>query len=267
VGDNPLPAPAALRDVFYASRNVIGDTNCHAFTDNSVLDAVTDVGAYASFDTIATGKGTTSYDHIHGYQERLHYESTGTIQTIIGFYSAPIVESGTVNERVGFDVLDVTVNGGSVLGQVGLRVRDLIGAGINVALSLLQSTGYAIFAPNGAKSYHKGNIGFGLDGGNFKVNWAGNTTSSPAGFLDSDPTNGVTFGTPTDTTIATFINGANRLNVGNSTTGYALYPGADGAQALGLQNKAFKELILSDTANGIAHKVVVTNGVLVVSVA
>lgn len=159
------PSSGSLRDAFTVSRDLIGLTDCHGFADKTVIDQVTDYGGYGTFDATTRVKGSHVQDHVFSFQDRTDYQGSGTLQNQAGLYSAPVLSgSGTINNRFGVEILDISNTGtGTVSSQIGVYISDLDAAANNVAINSAQSVGHMLYAAGGAKSYHKGSFGVGID--------------------------------------------------------------------------------------------------------
>jgi len=163
-GTEVLTAPAT-RDAFVVGRNLTGATDCHAFADRTIMDAITDSGTYGVFDATTKLRGSHTQNHLYAYQDRVAYQGTGTLTETASLYSATVHSgTGTITTRYGVSVYDCIPSGGGVLSaQIGLYVRDLTGGTSNVGLNIAQTTGYAIFANGAAKSKHMGRFGLGAE--------------------------------------------------------------------------------------------------------
>jgi len=158
---------SAMRDAFMAARVLRGSTDAHGFTDNTVLDEVTDAGTYGAFDSVVRLRGHNVQDHIYSFQDRNRYEGSNVLKTMGGFMSRP-VHSGTgkVLFRTGMDIGDVEVASPGLVDQnIGLFIRDQRSGNNNAAITLAQSTGHTLYSSGAAPSYHKSNIVFGSGSG------------------------------------------------------------------------------------------------------
>lgn len=237
IGDVPLPnpiwsSPDSLRDALNVSRN-LADTplNCHAFADKTVINGASTGAGYGAFDSTLIIYGAHNQDHAHSFQDRISYQGTTRLGLSCGFYSMPTISgAGTLGDRRGAFVGDVVISGGGKLEQqTGIYVEDLKNATqINVGIQTRQSTGFAIYAPGGAPSYLKGNVGIGVDstsdsGLNFPL--VVRNSSAPTGhaaFISTDG-NGTAIGTTQDVAI-NFI--------GNNTFKWRIHPTAASQNAL-----------------------------------
>lgn len=228
---------AGLRDGINVAQTITGTTNTHAFADKSEISAVTDSGTYGSFDNTVKISGSHAHNHVYGFQDRTDYQGSGTLSDMSGLYSAPTHSgSGTITQRVGAEVRDVTkTGGGTLVGNIGVFIRNLAAGVSNVALNIAQITGYAIYAPGDAKSYLKGQLGIGVDNtGNNAIQFSNSQTggSTTTGILDTQSTS-VVLSASGDKNLIFANNGANRLVVKTSANSYAVAPGSDNAQPLG----------------------------------
>ena len=235
VGRMPLSG-SGLRDKFTASFDIQGATDSHAFADKNQMSAVTDAGTYGAFDATTKLSGSHTHAHMHSYQDRQDYEGTGTLVDQVGFYSKPVISgAGTVTNRYGVDVRDVSITGGGELtANIGVYIRDQAAAATNVGLNIAQTSGIGIFAPGGANSYHKGEFAFGAINStlNKAVSFSGEGGTDKQAYIDT--TSGyVEFGTDSDTTIYFSIGGAARMQINTSASGYTFRPVADNISPLG----------------------------------
>ena len=240
------PSDFSLRDAATVSRDLIGLTNCHAFSDKTVIDQVTDYGGYGTFDATTTLAGGHMHDHVFSFQDRTIYEGSGTLDKQTGVYSRPEHRgTGTIKNRYGIHIYDTVVtNGGSVNDQIGVFIDNLSSAGNNVALNMLQSVGFAIYASGGARSYHEGSfsIGTGAEGPSAPAKLVvGRTGLDPRFVADVTETQAV-LGSAGDFPIGFVCNGDIRMEIGNSSSQYVLRPAADNAQSLGDVTKRWAAL-------------------------
>ncbi|MCX8303591.1 tail fiber domain-containing protein [Enterobacter pseudoroggenkampii] len=243
VGDQPVgvpgavwPLPDSLRDSINVSR-LLSNTpfNCHAFSDKTVLSQGTAIDGYGAFDSTVIIYGSHHQDHAHSFQDRVSYRGSNRLDNTYGYYSAPTISgSGTVGDRRGIFINDVSIFGGGTLEQqTGVYLEDLKAAsGINVAYQTRQTTGYTFYAPNSARMYHKGAAGFGYDpvqaDTNFAIHFRGSAPStSYYGFLHTD-NSGASLGVSQDTAILFIQGGSVRAKIKpQATTLSAFTPGDD----------------------------------------
>lgn len=240
LGDEVLGG-SALRDGGVVGRDLIGPTDCHGFADRTVIKDVTDEGKYGAFDVTAQVQGDHNHNHLYAYQDRARYAggAAGVLQNSIGFYSQPIHSGiGRILSRKGIEINSMAVTAGGVIDeQIGLTIGHLDTATNNVALQLLQTAaaGWAVWAPNGGKSYHKGIFGFGMEptpGVPISFKDPSNALNA-AGFLSSDLTR-VTLGSQGDVALALVVASQARVVVEVAANNHALRPNGDNTQSLGL---------------------------------
>lgn len=243
-GTEELLAPTT-RDAFVAGRTVLGATDCHGFSDRTVIDNVTDAGTYGCFDTTLKLRGSNVQNHVYSFQDRVDYQGSGTLENQAGLYSTPTFSgSGTWQNRYGAYIDNLNKTGtGTVQAQIGVYIRDLNAATTNVALNMEQTTGYAIYAAGGAKSYHKGAMEIGkgenADGVMFAVQGA---VGGARGFLHSTSSTVQLGGIGANVPLQVVNNGAVRVEITDSAGAYAFRPGADNTQPLGDVTKRWNAL-------------------------
>ncbi|HID3750301.1 TPA: tail fiber domain-containing protein [Citrobacter freundii] len=249
VGDQPIgvpgaewPAPDSLRDAINVSR-LLSNTqfNCHAFSDKTVLNQGAALDGYGAFDSTLIIYGSHHQEHAHSFQDRISYRGSNRLDNTYGYYSAPTISgAGAVGDRRGIFINDVAIAGGGTLEQqTGVYLEDLKAAsGINVAFQTRQTTGYTFYAPNSAKAYHKGSVGFGFDpvvgGTDFALHFRGAAPATPFyGFLHTD-ISGASLGVSQDTAIQFVQGGAIRAKIKpRATTMSAFTAGDDNLTPLG----------------------------------
>ena len=238
VGGGANPTGAASRDAVIVSRSVVGATDCHAFADSTVMDSVSDAGTYGTFDATTVLRGSHTQNHVYAFQDRIDYQGSGVLSDSTGFLCyMKHSGSGTITERHGLDVRDVTKTGGGAISQnIGVRVRNLSSGSNNVALNIEQSTGYSFYMAGGAKGYHKGVLSIGAvddTADAVALTVRGSNLTGPRAFLNSSASNvqaGLIGG---DFAYQVITNGAVRLEVTPSSGSYTVRPGADNTQPLG----------------------------------
>jgi hypothetical protein len=264
VGSNPLANSASKRDANYVGRDVKGLTDCHAYTDRTVIKDVTDSGTYGAFDAVTKVEGEHAQSHLFAFQDRQVYAGSGagTINTWGGNIIWPeLAGNGHVNNRYGQWIKDVNNSGGGTIGsQIGILIEDLNKASSNVAINLAQSSGYTMFAPNAGKWLLGGNTTINgttsLNGTTIvnakcylakeaKVGGLANGTApilgvaltverdglNTRGFLDAN-TVGVSVGVEGDKKIQLTTNAVARVVIEDSANGYDLRPSSN-SQKLG----------------------------------
>jgi len=248
IGNNPIgnsgdewPLPVSLKDATTVSRALTGEqSNYHGFSDKTVMSSMLDAGGYAGFDSTVTIRGANHQNHLHSFQDRNIFDiaSPGVVDLTCGFYSAPVINnSGTISERRGACVLDITKSGGAVVtNNVGYYAEDMVGGIANVSFLSKQTAGYAYYAPNGGRMYNKGKAGFGIDPTSFAytVSFAGSGVSAPLGFLDTDTSYGAAIGTFGNDEINLFTDGVSRFKVHKAANTYSWSSSVDNQSYCGL---------------------------------
>lgn len=125
-----------ITTLILASNEFANTTSRHGFGDFCSFDGQAATG-YASFDSYAQIEGTNNIDHWVGFQCRLEYDNSGTMNNGYGFYSGLHVNAGTVTDlTAGLHVLNPTsTSGGAVTNLYGIRIEALSrGATLNYAI-------------------------------------------------------------------------------------------------------------------------------------
>ena len=116
------------------SRNVNNSIvgNGHAFSDSSQINRDGVIG-YNSFDARVNIIGTYDYDHYAGFQNKVSFESTGTINDIYGYHSRIYPNGGVINNA--YDIYVTNNNGSGAIGaHYGLYIENLTKAATNWAI-------------------------------------------------------------------------------------------------------------------------------------
>jgi len=233
------PYTAGLRDAATVSRDVVGLTDCHAFADKTVIDGVTDAGTYGTFDSTVTLRGSNAQDHVYSFQDRIIYDGSGSVNTLIGLMSLPKHSgAGTITGRYGVDIRDINLTGGgNVTDQIGVYIRDLTVGSNKAALNIAQTTGNAIYAAGGAPSYHKGDVGIGtLPVSGAKLSVAGDGVNTAKFAIGTSSTSGYC-GLQEDKPLYLLQGEGYRLELANAANAHAVRPGEDNTQSLGDASK------------------------------
>lgn len=229
------PNSSALRDAVTVSRDISNNlTDCHAFSDKTVVTNPTDYGGYGAFDATTWLKGSVKQNHIFSFQDRIIHDGTNNLENQTGFYSRPeIRNSGNVLSRIGVKIYDpVKTGSGSVKENVGIFCENLTGDNVS-AITLLQSSGYSIYAPNAGLTYLGGTLGLGVspNGGTNPV-YIKNTGASKIATVVTTNKD-VSFGTQTDDIAGIAVGNAIRVQVKQLGDSYALTPTSNGTAPLG----------------------------------
>lgn len=263
IGDRPLPFSASIRDAFQVSRFIDGKTDCHAFADKTVIQSASDAGTYGTFDSQTVVEGSHVQDHQFSFQDRAQYNGSGTLQNWGNIIWPVMNGSGTVDSRTDIEIKDVSGVGGTIDSHIGLYVRDLSRADLNVAINLAQSSGFAVYAPNAGKWEI---------GGEFKsksatiagdttaisgvpLTWKSDGVSNQKGFLASND-EAATVAVAGDNRLELVTNASSRLIIEDSTNGYAIRPSSS-SQDLGTAGTIWnaarvREVIITPQAPGSA---------------
>lgn len=232
IGDGELSG-SGVRDGLVISRDIQGDSDNHDISVRSVLNNITDYGGHGCIDVTTTLLGSNNQNHMFIYQSRPTYGGSGNIQHLADFLARPIHSgSGVINERIGIDVGDLTVTGGGTVDQqIGVLIRNLTYGTAKVGLNIAQSTGLAMYAPGGARSFHAGPFRVGVDDLS-TVPLSVGVAGSP-NFYVLPTTGAATAGASGDSFLRFATNAGTRVEIGNLSAQYAFRPGADNSQPLG----------------------------------
>lgn len=234
IGAEALIGSAAKRDAVYVGRKVEGLTDNHAFADRTIIDNVTDAGTYGAFDSAVTVQGSHTQNHQFSFQDRAIYNGSGFITTWAGLIVWPTAPgSGTVTTRYGmwFKDVDQMGGGGTIDTHIGLFLEDLNNATSNVAISLEQTVGFSMFAPNAGKWQIGGNFAvtalssFGtlVPIAGVPITFTRGNIGDEKGFLTGD-TAGATLGVSGDFQIKFVSNAATRFVMEDSAELHAFRP-------------------------------------------
>lgn len=236
IGDRPS---LSVRDAFQVSRYINGQARCNAFSDNTVIQSITDSGGYSAFYSEIGIEGTNNHSYMCSFHDRGTYKGSGYLGHWGNFIQPHSHGAGTINVRNDIDIYDVSGTGGTINNHTGVYIRNLTRAISNTAISLEQHTGYAVYAPNGGMWELGGRFrsrGQAVFGNTTPVAGAQLTFSSggPRGIIRSDSLHAI-FGVEDGwfNRCAIQVNGGNRLVVENGSSGFAVRPGDDNSQALG----------------------------------
>lgn len=145
VGTNSTTTP---RDAVLVRRGVTGLTDCHAVRDETTISGVTDYGGYGAFDAAPALSGTHTQNHLHAFQDRTVYASSGAgvLENQVGVYSEPSFAgaTGSVVRREALRVMEYVGSAGVVAEQAGLVVRPLTKATKNYGV-VVQGTPMNVF--------------------------------------------------------------------------------------------------------------------------
>lgn len=234
VGDVELSG-STLRDAVVVARTVVGPTDCHAFADRTVMEDVTDYGGYGTFDATTRIRGSHVHNHLFSFQHRGSYEGSGTLQNLAGLLTRPVhAGTGTIEASFGADIGSMNITaGGAVTEQTGIRIRNQVGAAVNVALAIDQVLGWTFYATGGAPSYLKGRLGVGIaPSANYSLQVAGVAVGAKRGFIETTAA-ALQIGAEGDATTQFISNAAVKLQIKNAAGLYSIAPGTDNAQPLG----------------------------------
>ncbi|WP_212669158.1 tail fiber domain-containing protein [Shewanella sp. SACH] len=217
IGDNPIgqsggdwPSTVGLRDATTVSRKLVNEpTDCHAFSDKTIIDNASDYGGYGAFDATTILRGDNTHNHVAAYQDRVQYQGDGILENSWGMIMWPTATgAGTIQKRVGLQIraietttavvesnrgIDINPKG-SLNENIGIHVRN--GSCVNVKpvsyFSAQDANGYSFYTNSFGMMHQKGKAGFGgvLPGdGAFSLNSA-ELGSAVIASLSSDDSNG-----------------------------------------------------------------------------
>ncbi len=151
-------------------RNVTGTSgNGHAFADNSQVNRSGTIG-YNSFDAYVDLLGT-SYDHVSGFQARPNINISGTVSTIYGLLTAPVITAGTATTSYG-----VYLQNPSGAGTLGTDY------GIYIGTQTKASTNYPIYSDSANAAIFKGplNVSYSVNSGSVGLQTLNPSTGTAA---------------------------------------------------------------------------------------
>lgn len=234
LGNGVLVSPND-RDALSIYRTTSGNSDLHEILIKSVLTGVTDAGTRGIIDINTRLEGSNNQNHDYGLQCRMEYAGSNMLQQFAGVITRPKhTGTGAITETYGIDIgtLEIT-GGGTAAEQAGIRIRNQVGATVNVGINNEQATGYSTFAGGGALFYNKGRSGFGImPSTNYALQFAGTAAGARRGFLETTATN-VQIGGEGDGVTQFIQNAAVKLQIKASANGYSVTPGTDNSQTLG----------------------------------
>ncbi len=151
-------------------RNVTGTSgNGHGFADNSQVNRSGTIG-YNSFDAYIDLLGVT-YDHVSGFQARPNINISGTVSTIYGLLTAPVIAAGTATTSYG-----VYLQNPSGAGTLGTDY------GIYIGTQTKASTNYPIYSDSANAAIFKGplQVSYTVSGGSVGLQTLNPSTGTTA---------------------------------------------------------------------------------------
>jgi hypothetical protein len=151
VGDNGTTYILVSQNINDAGGN--SGVNYHTFADTSVVTRTGTVAGACSFDAQISINGTASYGDYTCFEARPTYNTSGTMDSIEGFWWSPTVNSGsgTVTSMFGFKINNDYIGTGTVTNHYGFYCEALTKATNN----------WAIYANGATKSFFGGSVGMG----------------------------------------------------------------------------------------------------------
>ena len=207
------PLPVTARDAFTASRKINNEpTDCHAFSDKTVIDTPSDYGGYGSFDATVILRGAHTQNHVAAFQSRILYQGSGTLENLWGHIIWPeATGNGNILANVGVQIRGVATTTAAVQSNRGIdidpknAIQENIGVLVKNALcvntppvsfnSMQDGGGYSFYAKNMGALYNAGKVFFGDFGDNpaaitsFALN-VKEPASSVSGAFSADSANG-----------------------------------------------------------------------------
>lgn len=134
IGNNSIvigasQTPAAVNPGMVLQRAITGAANAHGYSDYTAINLGA-AQAYATFDCRVTLNGSNAVDHFNGVQFAPTYNNSVTCDSMRGFSSFPIINSGTITALRHLSASPFT-GVGTVTTQYGLWVDDLTNGGTN----------------------------------------------------------------------------------------------------------------------------------------
>lgn len=137
-------------------------TSQHGYLDTTTINkTTTNDFAYCTYVTNYTVAGAQDYDHFCGYETFRLFDTSGTIDTLYGFWQAyNEIRSGTVTNNYAFQVQDA-IGAGTLVNNYGFYCKELTKGTTN---------NYAFYAAGSTPSYFGGAV---TVGGQLNINGAG----------------------------------------------------------------------------------------------
>ena len=140
----------------YLKRTLTGAGNSHAISDYTVFNRP--AGNYGGFDFRVSTTGTADHDHIHGFQYRPEFSSSGYMETALAFSAAGgSIHAGTLNFFKGMEVFSLGLDGGAVVNnEIGIDIHPFVNAPAAARIAIQVRKRTAI--DKGDPSYFGGDI-------------------------------------------------------------------------------------------------------------
>lgn len=153
-------------------------TSQHGYLDTTTINkTTTNDFAYCTYVTNYTVAGAQDYDHFCGYETFRLFDTSGTIDTLYGFWQAyNEIRSGIVTNNYAFQVQDA-IGAGTLVNNYGFYCKELTKGTTN---------NYAFYAAGSTPSYFGGAV---TVGGQLNINGAGVAVQNAnpiAGFYETD---------------------------------------------------------------------------------
>lgn len=133
---------------YLIARVLTGASDNHGFDDTSTFQNSAGT-AYNSFSANGTFIGSNNYGHYSAYQDTITLSTSGTVDYTYGYYTGPNITNGTLTNRFGVYINDISKSGsGVVTTQYGVYINNLASA----------VTNYAIYSTGSAQAFINGPI-------------------------------------------------------------------------------------------------------------
>jgi hypothetical protein len=143
----------------------------YGFLDDSIIDysVVSATQAHASFNDNARIQGIQNSNHHHSFQSYPHYDNTGTLGRMSGFWMQPDVTAGIITELSEFKAAN-PLGTGVITNLYGLYVDSLTRGVSNYAIYTAGTTPSRFGGPiHFSTSNGYGSIGYNPDTGNLDI--------------------------------------------------------------------------------------------------
>lgn len=179
IGEVPstqTPTPNLLVSVAVAG----ADINFDNIRDLSTVTPTNNGTLFCSYDTSIIAGGTHNYGHLAGYQDRIQFTSSGTLDFQWGFYSQPTFDGGAVGNRWAIRIRD-PLGAGSITNNVALYIEDMTRGSSNYGVYQIGTNCSNAFQGLVHMSYPGNPIKGVIDGSSTVAGYIGEVISSTVG--------------------------------------------------------------------------------------
>lgn len=108
------------------------NSNGHGITVADVFRKTTNDYAYAAVDVRSVTGGAANYNHTVAFQDAQAYKGTGLLGKLYTIVSAPSIDSGSVTDRIAFQIFNPSLNNGATLvNNDGIVIPRLTGGSVS----------------------------------------------------------------------------------------------------------------------------------------